>query len=225
MQVLLLKRGQGTRFLPGAYVFPGGRVDHEDEAAGIHAFPLTALRETFEETGILILAGGTPCLSFPLEGDTEGSRLRRATHTGEISFSEVLDCLSMTPDPGRLTPIGHWVTPVQEAFRYDTLFFGVEVPEKCQPYPDGTELAEAAWLTPGEALNLNREGSLPMVFPTILTLHALEAFSSPGEALRDMEQRKIPRLLPEVEEAGDGIRMTVETEGFRSFLPEGISRA
>jgi 8-oxo-dGTP pyrophosphatase MutT (NUDIX family) len=209
LEVLLMKRGDQTRFLPGAYVFPGGRVDGADIMLGAVAFRVTALRETFEETGILLPAGELASLSIPMKGEKEGSRLRRALLKGECSFDEVLQELRLTVGPERLTPIGHWVTPIQEAYRYDTRFFGLEVPDECSAYPDGTELVEARWVTPSKALRLNREGRLPMIFPTLHTLQALTAFSTPREALDTLGKRNIPRLLPQVEETKDGIRMTL----------------
>jgi recombination protein RecT len=208
LEVLLLKRGNQTRFIPGAFVFPGGRVDEEDHATDGGAFRAAALRETFEEAGILI--GQEESLSFPLEGEGTGPRLRRALLREECSFGHVLEELGLTSDPGLLTQIGHWVTPTPEAYRFDTLFFGVEVPSGCRSYPDGTELVESSWIAPSEALRLNGEGRLPMVFPTLHTLQELTAFSDPGEALESLGQRRIPRLLPQVEETGDGVRMTLE---------------
>jgi 8-oxo-dGTP pyrophosphatase MutT (NUDIX family) len=209
MEVLLLKRGSGTRFLPGAYVFPGGRVDREDGGGGLRSHAITALRETFEEAGILPGSYGE-CLAFPLEGRSRGSRIRREVQRGSGSFSDALEELGISIDPDSLTLVGHWVTPVQEPFRYDTRFFAVEVPEECPAYPDGVEMVEATWSTPERALEENRAGRLPMVFPTLLTLRALSEFDSPQQALRTLAGKIIPRLLPRVERAGDAVRMTLE---------------
>ena len=90
--------------------------------------------------------------------------------------------LRLTLVPGRLTYIGHWVTPV-------------------------------------DALARNREGRFPMVFPTIMTLQALSQFSDPREALRILGAKKIPRFLPRLEEARDGVRMILEASMPDLFLP------
>jgi hypothetical protein len=100
------------------------------------------------------------------------------------------------------------VTPVQERQRYDARFFAAELPESCPVFPDGEEMLEAIWVTPSEALSLNREGTLPMVFPTLVTLEALMPFETPADALRELGGRKIPRLLPLVEESGNGVLFT-----------------
>ena len=235
LEVLLLKRGNRTRFIPGAFVFPGGRVDEEDASPDLHAlmenlspgeadtrlgisgshppglaYWAAAFRETFEETGILLGAAGGGYRSVPMEPGTANGRLRISLHRGEMSFRAVLEAMGTTVGGGRAAYIGHWVTPVQERYRYDTRFFGTEIPAECPVHPDGTELVQALWITPAEASIRNREGSLPMVFPTIKTLEALEPFPTPREALDALGKMKIPRLLPRVEETRDGIRMVLE---------------
>lgn len=235
LQVLLLKRSSLTRFIPGAYVFPGGRVDRVDGSEEIldhlagpekryasqrthdsgqppgselklpaRASLIAALRETLEEAGILFAEGGPR--SFPMEGGHPGSRLRRDLHEQERPFHSVLASMKVKLDARHLAYIGHWMTPVQERYRYDTRFFGAEVPAGCPAFPDGKEMVEAIWLSPREALERNQKGTLPMVFPTILTLEALSAFSSAGEALGELGSQKVTRLLPTVEDTGTGVR-------------------
>lgn len=234
VEVLLLKRSSAARFIPGAFVFPGGRVDVEDsskemesflsepspldakalldEDPGLppaHAFWVAALRETFEEAGILLGGGEEEVRSLPLE-DGEGiGGLRRDLHSGNRSFLSILGALGRGLNGGNLRYIGHWMTPTQERYRYDTRFFGAEVPPDCQAFPDGIEMVEAVWLTPEEALQRNKAGILPMVFPTILTLQKLLPFRSPGEALEELGRRPIQRLLPMVEDTGTGVKMVL----------------
>ncbi len=233
LEVLLLRRSHRSRFLPGAYVFPGGRVDADDASEEMLALlsaslpseatpppPLgfgttsgkvaliTALRETFEEAGILLTRGGAR--SFPMVEGKGVEGLRRALHDGRKPFPLVLAAIGEGLDGGRLNQIGHWMTPVQERYRYDTRFFGAEVPQDCQAYPDGKEMVEALWLSPEKALGRNRGGTLPMVFPTLLTLEALLPFATPSRALDALGKKEIRRLLPMVEDTGDGIRAVFE---------------
>jgi len=236
MEILLLRRSRRARFIPGAYVFPGGRVDDADAAStvlprlvgqsaddadsrlglsGSHppgiAFRVAALREAFEETGILLESGGEEFRSIPMNGGGEESRLRQELQGGRVTFPEVLARMGAVLSANSPTYIGHWVTPVQERYRYDTRFFGAEVQEGCPAFPDGNELVEAVWITPTEALARNREGTLPMVFPTLLTLQALTGFDSPSQALLEMGRRRIPRLLPRVEGSREGVRMILDS--------------
>lgn len=234
VEVLLLKRSPAARFIPGAFVFPGGRVDVEDgsremepflsepnpiEAKALlgenpdlppaHAFWVAALRETFEEAGILLGEGEEGVCSFPL-GEGEGiGGLRRDLHSGNRSFPSILGAMGRGLNGGSLRYIGHWMTPTQERYRYDTRSFGAEVPPDCQAFPDGIEMVEAVWLTPEEALHRNKAGVLPMVFPTILTLEDLLPFRSPREALEELGRRPIQRLLPMVEDTGRGVKMVL----------------
>jgi 8-oxo-dGTP pyrophosphatase MutT (NUDIX family) len=173
------------------------------------AFWIAALRETFEETGILLSSDPEACRSVGTDGDSEEGRLRAALHDGRIGLADALDALGTTLAGGLLAYVGHWVTPVRERYRYDTRFFAAEVPHGCPVFPDGVELVDHLWVPPAEALRRNEAGSLPMVFPTILTLESLAAFAEPGEALREMGNRKILRLLPGVEETEEGLRMTL----------------
>ncbi len=236
LEVLLLKRSPRTRFIPGAYVFPGGRVEPEDASEGVIsrvtgltaeeadgrlgttggdlpgiAFWVAALRETFEETGILLGEDPGQCRSVKNGGEEDGeARLRTGLRRGSMGLPAVLDALGARLGAGRIPYVAHWVTPVQERYRYDTRFFVAEVPGECPVCPDGEELVEAIWVTPAEAIRRNEEGSLPMVFPTLLTLEALAAFRDPAEALLGMGSPDIPCLLPMVEETSTGIRMTLQ---------------
>jgi len=236
LEVLLLKRSARTRFIPGAYVFPGGRVEPEDASEGViyrvtgltaaeadgHlgtsgadlpgiAFFVAALRETFEETGILLGEDSGQCRSVKNGGEEDGEgRFRTGLRRGSMELPEVLDGLGARLGAGRVSYMAHWVTPVQERYRYDTRFFVAEVPRGCPAFPDGEELVEHLWVTPAEAMRRNEGGSLPMVFPTLFTLEALAAFRDPAEALLRMGGPHIPRLLPIVEDTPTGIRMTLQ---------------
>jgi 8-oxo-dGTP pyrophosphatase MutT (NUDIX family) len=235
IEVLLLKRSDRTRFIPGAFVFPGGRVDEADsspdvlpvlsgpshpeadallgiagrEGSGL-AYWIAALRETFEEAGILVERGGKGARSVPLDGRKGEGALRAGLHEGRTSFPRVLEAMGAILDGGRVAYIGHWQTPAQEHFRYDTRFFGVEVPAGCRAFPDGVEMVEALWMTPTEALNRNCAGGFPMVFPTLMTLQALEPYRSPRKALEALAKGPIAGILPHVEALEHGVRMVEE---------------
>jgi 8-oxo-dGTP pyrophosphatase MutT (NUDIX family) len=233
MEVLLLQRSHRTRFIPGAYVFPGGRVDQKDAAPDLFerldgpsleaadarldirgtfppglAFWVAALRETFEETGVLLASGSAGYRFAPQDEKNDLGRLRGALHRGAIDFRTVVDTVGSKLAGTKISYIGHWVTPVQERQRYDARFFAAELPGSCPVFPDGEEMLKAIWMTPSQALSLNREGSLPMVFPTLVTLEALMTFETPADALRELGEREVPRLLPQVEESGSGVLFT-----------------
>jgi 8-oxo-dGTP pyrophosphatase MutT (NUDIX family) len=229
-EVLLLRRSRRTGFIPGAYVFPGGRVEESDCAQGIlrwlHgldpeaaderlgapedgppalAFFAAAIRETFEEAGILL---GYPTVPEP--SSPALLRLRRQLLDGSRSFAQILGEWGGELDGRAMTYIGHWVTPLPEARRFDTRFFATVVPATCRVEPDGQELVEALWITPRQALTSNQRGSLPLVFPTIRTLEALADFSSAARAVASFRGRPIPRCLPHLTPTAEGIRIDLE---------------
>lgn len=243
LETLLLKRSPGVGFIPGAYVFPGGRVDPEDASpsllprlAGLTpqeadarlgmvegvaggdrraappaaAFFVTAIRETFEETGILLGAPPAACRTIPRGA---GGEIRAMLLDGRRSFLEVIDELGVDLDAGGLQFIAHWVTPEPEPRRYDTRFFAAEVPPDCPVEPDLREIEEALWLTPAEALIRNRAGVLPLVFPTLRTLEDLADFRQTREALDALRGRAVTRLLPRLARRAGGIQITVVKPG------------
>jgi len=230
LEVLLLKRSPRSGFIPGAWVFPGGTVDRADSDPGIlpriHgitpesaqerlspgefeppalAFWVAALRETFEETGILLyrrLGGERPESSQQARAE---ALARSRLLAGEMSFKDVLETLDVSLDAGALEYNGHWITPECEPRRYETRFFTAEVKGNAQVAPHEKEMVDALWLTPADALTRNQEGTLPLVFPTLFTLEELEPFLTPREALEYLREKPVPRRLPKLERTEGGI--------------------
>ncbi len=186
----------------------------EGEGTPAHAFLVAALRETFEETGILLAPPPLGCRAHPLEGAGRGSEARRRLLSGSRGFREVIEELELELDVEGVEYVAHWVTPEVEAWRYDTRFFAVEIGEGCQAFLDGKEMVEACWLTAPQALKRNREGTLPLVFPTLRTLETLSEVRTPGEFLSRHRGRRIPRLLPELLKREEGIEIRVREAGY-----------
>lgn len=221
LEVLLMRRGRAAGFVPGAYVFPGGRVDRSDaephvvehldgldRAAAARrlelpdgdppalAYYLAALREAFEETGILVARlpdGGAPATAA---ADPGVDALRDDLMEDRVTFAEALDRMGCRLDGGAVEYMAHWITPEVEPRRYDTRFFAAKVPGDAQAVVDAREMTDAVWLTPTQALRRFREGSLPMVFPTIRTLMDLSVFESADAVLAHLSTLRIPTIMP-----------------------------
>ena len=220
LEILLLRRSQATRFIPGAWVFPGGRLDREDGGSGVGtrmrglaeggspgaAFYSAAFRETFEETGILLHALPRAAGPGRITAGESGNDARLRVQQGDLGFGDFLENMGVDLNAGALAYVGHWVTPETEPIRFDTRFFATEIPTECPVYPDGAELEDAVWLSPDEALARNKEGDLPMAFPTLVTLAELRDFDSPSVALQALGNRPIPRLVPRLVREAGGIR-------------------
>jgi 8-oxo-dGTP pyrophosphatase MutT (NUDIX family) len=235
LEVLLLRRVRTAGFVPGAYVFPGGRVDRADaeehivghldgldaETADARlelpggdppalAYYLAALREAFEETGILVGrhrdGSGPPTAAESESIDT----VRDDLMEDRIGFADALDRMGCRLDGAAVEYLAHWITPEPEPRRYDTRFFAARVRDGAQAIVDAREMTDAVWLTPAAALRRNEEGTLPMVFPTIHTLRDLEGFDDVDAVLAALRRRRIPTILPRLVTTPTGIGMELD---------------
>jgi len=237
VEVLLMRRSRRAGFVPGAYVFPGGRVDAADAAEpavaaldGLTpaeaetrldlpgadppaiAYYLAALREAFEETGILV--GLRPDGAAPPTAaeDRSVDSVREALMADSISFAEALGSLECRIAGDAIEYLAHWITPKPEPRRYDTRFFAARVREGATPIIDPREMTDALWLTPDRALEGADDGSLPMVFPTIKTLEQLARFSSVEDALEAIGREPVRTILPTLVLTHGGVGMRLDSE-------------
>jgi len=235
VEILLLRRTRTAGFVPGAYVFPGGRVDRGDAEEHIVAhldgldataaaarleladadppalaYYLAALREAFEETGILVgrrADGSEP----PTAAESrEMDAVRDDLMGGRIGFADAMDRMGCRLDGGAVEYLAHWITPEPEPRRYDTRFFAARVRDGASVIVDPREMTDAVWLTPASALRRNEEGTLPMVFPTIHTLRDLRSFQDVDAVLAALRRRRIPAIMPRLVMTPTGIGMELE---------------
>lgn len=205
-ELLVMERSKSMAFAAGALVFPGGRIDSDDEqlaerlgSGSEHdAGRIAAVRETIEETGI------APALSPMPEADTVQA-LRKELEAG-ASFSSLLERFGLSLDLDALTPFARWCPSFREARRFDTLFFIAEAPAGAAP-PSAAE-AEAVrtlWATATEVLEEANSGSARIIFPTRRNLERLARFASIEEARADAERHPVRKIVPWIEER-DGVR-------------------
>lgn len=211
-EVLLLKRPSTSRFAAGAYVFPGGKIDEADAdetlaarmpRTGRDAEPeavLAALRELFEETGLL-LAERRP------EPEAE-ARIRAELLADERTFGEVVRAHDLDFSSTDVCYFARWITPARFARRYDTRFFLAGLTADRQHFvPELTdEIADFTWVTPARAVKLFRTGRLPMLFPTRVTLQALSEFGSIDQVFQRYATRRVDPVTPRLLIRGDSIR-------------------
>ncbi|WP_405980021.1 NUDIX hydrolase [Streptomyces sp. NBC_00158] len=201
--VHMLRRRSSMAFAGGAYAYPGGGVDPRDEdhrigwagpgldlwaerlgtdAATAQAIVCGAVRETFEEAGVL-LAGETP---DTVVGDTTGDDWeadREALVARELSFAEFLDRRKLLLRSDLLGAWARWITPEFEPRRYDTWFFVAALPEGQRTRNASTEADRTVWIRPADAADGYDRGELLMMPPTISTLRSLEPYGSAADAL------------------------------------------
>jgi 8-oxo-dGTP pyrophosphatase MutT (NUDIX family) len=203
-QVFLTRRPEAMRFLGGMYCFPGGGVSKEDcsprmvarcsgvspqEARKIigaqfrpHAalgFWIAAIRELFEEVGILLTVGdcGRPMSIDPIPSDRLAEK-HAALIAKSLSFTELLESENLYCDASALAYFSHWQTPAQNSLRFDTRFFLAVLPPAQTPLPSSYEVIHSLWLTPDQAIQLFERAELPLIFPTFATLRSLADFET-----------------------------------------------
>ena len=201
-ELLVTERTGQMVFAAGALVFPGGRIDAEDEEAG-KSFPdhsdaaarIAAIRETIEETGI-----APAVLPAPDEGNSE--RLREQVEGGG-DFLAMLDRLGLTLDLAALTPFARWCPNFRETRRFDTLFYLAEAPPRApEPEVRPHEAVRAFWASAAAILAELEAGRAHAIFPTRRNLERLARFGSIAEARADASRYPVTRIIPWGEQRG-----------------------
>lgn len=216
IEVWLLRRVRAMAFAAGASVFPGGRVDAadgSDEVAWAGADPartaerfgcalsearastVAAIRETFEETGVLLTRPPHDVVS-----DADAGLLaerRRQVEAHERAFTALLDELGLAVDADLIRPWAHWITPPAEPRRYDTFFYVAAMPTGATAHAETSEAIEAGWISPAEALAEHARGERPMLPPTVVALRELAEFRSVGAVLAASLERSLAVIEPE----------------------------
>ncbi len=208
-EVLLLERPQASRFAAGAFVFPGGVADEDDAdeqwnerlpATGEPAACTAALRELFEETGIL------PIPNYDRLSAPEVAEARRRLLDGTRSFSEIARTLELDFSRARVAYFSRWITPRRLSRRYDTRFFLLVLDEGPVDVSLTAEHDSAIWSDPNAALEMCGKGELPMLFPTRKTLDRLSAFESLETAFEALRGKLVEPILAKLDMRGERIR-------------------
>ncbi len=219
LEVYLLRRSHGMAFAGGFCVFPGGGVDPRDfdhdigwvgpspaqwgEALGTsaehgRALVCAALRETFEESGVL-LAGATP---DTVVADTTGEDWeadRRRLEARELAFTEFLDRRALRLRTDLLAWWGSWITPVFEPKRYDTRFFVAQLPPGQVTRDVSTESDQVVWMPVRDVVDAVEAGELEMLPPTYATCLELYEFRRAADALAAADARDRSPILPHMQ--------------------------
>lgn len=198
-EVYMLKRpGRGD--FPDLHVFPGGKVDEEDDSIGgclrppqsanhpPARFKVAAIRECFEESGVLFAHTN----NGPLETITQES-FRHELLEDNISFSQGVAKHHLTLDDDGVEYFSHWITPPYAPARFDTRFFIAEITEHQTAENHHSESVAGTWQTPERALELMVAEEWQMIVPTITTLRMISGYKSVRE-LMDTVRRGLHRI-------------------------------
>jgi 8-oxo-dGTP pyrophosphatase MutT (NUDIX family) len=238
LEVYLLRRTKGMPFAGGMTAYPGGGVDPRDgDTEVVWAGPspadwgawlgcdervarelvCAAVRETFEETGVL-LAGpaGSDSVIPDVTGDDWEHR-RQALLNRELSLAELLAARGLALRSDLLRPFAHWVTPEGGARRFDTKFFAAALPVGQEARNISGEADEASWLTPSAALAELAGGTRPMLPPTVHTLGQLASYPDVAAVLAGAPPEPLHPIIPWFETTPEG-RFAVLPDGTRVRL-------
>jgi 8-oxo-dGTP pyrophosphatase MutT (NUDIX family) len=210
LEVFMLERHLNSDFAGGAYVFPGGTIDDRDldteampyvdpapQSEASIAFQLCAIRETFEEAGVLLATrNGKP---VRLGEDAE----RFATYRRELaarggSLADFAQHMDLRFAGDALHSYARWVTPAFSPKRYDARFFVAVMPEGQTPLHDDVETTASTWIRPADAIAQAREGLFSIIFPTRKTLEQLATFEATSELIASTKGKQIEAILPTV---------------------------
>lgn len=212
LEVLVIERAKGMGFAGGAVAFPGGKVDPTDRPEGPAfagfsgladadaAARVTAAREAFEETGVLLSAG-------PPVPEAERARLRPLSDGHELPFGRLLEEVGHRLSAEALRPFARWIPPVGLHRRFDTRFYLARLPEGEAHLADGGEAVHARFARPADLVAEAEAGAISLLFPTRCNIARLAQFESVAALLAD------PTPAPVIQPRIEGEWLTI---------PEGI---
>jgi 8-oxo-dGTP pyrophosphatase MutT (NUDIX family) len=221
----MLQRSHSLRFMPGAHVFPGGGLDAADSSRqmtemcsgpsdaeasrilgmdkGGLAYWVAAIREAFEEAGILLAYDKSGKIVDVHDDAGRFDAHRQSLHKRHGDFGNILRAEGLTLATNRLTYFGHWITPVTVPRRYDTRFFMAVAPDGQEARHDEHETIAHVWVRPQDALDLCAREMLNMRFPTIKTLERFAKCATAAQLMTEVSAVPVGRaVLPRITSEG-----------------------
>ncbi len=221
LEVLMIERAKTMKFAPGAFVFPGGKVDKADmqgwrwqgittgrSAMRDFAYRVAALRELYEEAGILLT-----------------DRAPKRTLTPAVPFATMVRNAGVRLDISNMVPFAHWVTPEPMPRRFDTYFYLAPHNGELAVH-DGNEAISFRWVSPRRILDDWENDRIPLMFPTRLNLMKLARAATVNEAMRQARRAKVIRTLPVVHMQEGGVSLSIDPAtgfGVTAATPKELS--
>ncbi|MEZ5228501.1 MAG: NUDIX domain-containing protein [Acidimicrobiales bacterium] len=252
LEVFMLQRSLSAAFARGQYVFPGGKVDDADHGEALEAISdglddasasaqmgmakgglawlVAAIRECFEEAGVLLArpTDGSEVIRFDTpELEERFGRTRHEIHDGNYSLEQLCADEGLVLLTDRMHLVDHWVTPMGERRRFDTRFFVAVAPQLQEPLHDDAETIASLWVRPVDAIEQWKNGELQMFPPTVASLRFLEPHATTADAMAAAEAVGVPTpIIPKIVLDGNGGVAGVKLNGDEGYdelpLPEFV---
>ncbi|MGF1456103.1 MAG: NUDIX hydrolase [Alphaproteobacteria bacterium] len=236
LEVFMVVRNYQIDFASGALVFPGGKVDEGDRAPSIRprcrgheehdeealALRICAVREVFEECGVLLAEQGV--LSGVPAALTNQETVRAAVHGGSMDMETLLSAHDLGLDLTALVPFAHWITPDMMPRRYDTHFFLARVPGAQAARHDGDESVDSVWINPARALQEAEDGKWTIIFPTRMNLMKLACSATVDEALARAAGETVVTVKPWVENTDEGAFLRIPDDAGYDVTREPLEK-
>ncbi|MBZ6378462.1 hypothetical protein B5C34_12765 [Pacificimonas flava] len=214
-ELFMQRRAKTMGFAAGMMVFPGGKVDAQDEqlarSAGLFdlyapeeaSARIAAIRESFEEAGVLLTRG--PDLSESILAESAVAISRR-----QLGFADFLSTHGHEIDHERLVLWARWCPPPSlESKRYDTHFFLARAPGGIDPGHDGNEAVTSLWTTAQSAIESADRGETKVIFPTRRNLERLAQHASIEALIGHAKETPVRLIAPEVQEIDGQPHLTI----------------
>jgi len=228
VEAFMVVRHHQIDFASGALVFPGGSLDKADEAIAANAdlcapcgvsdvellaFRIAAIREAFEECGVLLARRpGAANLLPAAELAPIEQKWRAGLNDGSLSFFDLLTQEGLVLATDAMIPYAHWITPEGMPKRFDTWFFLAVAPDDQLALHDGHEAVDSVWLTAQEALDGAASGKYTVIFPTERNLFKMAQFRSAEEAFAATRADNIVTVLPVLKKSDEGVHLHIPEE-------------
>ena len=248
-EIFLARRHHNQTFMAGAYVFPGGQLEETDNDPELEnyiktadvfdpsrllqdgslssekarRFFIAAIRETFEEAGIL-LGGKTTGYFVSFRDEKVLKRFndyRHQLNASQITLVDIARKEEISFFPDALIPYAHWITPEFEKKRFSTRFFLAELPPDQTPVADAMELTESIWVTPQKALAMHRQKEIILMPPTLKTIEELSAFRDIKELFSAAKIKIIYPILPQL--TGNSLKLPHDPEYSIDFYKRPVN--
>ena len=224
LEVFMVRRATKMDFAAGALVFPGGKVDPPDRSPMLRdrcgavaefddfqlALRIAAVRETFEECGVLLARSRGEREIVPVERVRAlEAKYRDALMRDEIGIDAIVEAENLDLACDLLVYYAHWITPVVRPKRFDTHFFLAPAPNGQAALHDGSESLDSLWTRPQTAIDSFVAGGYQVMFPTYCNLKKLDRSRTVAEALDRARNEPVVTVLGQHRKMPDGTRHVV----------------